>query len=152
MFSLCPPDGPGAESRPPSHPRPPAHCKEEARLLQRLPAEVQLTGEQVFPFEEERKFKSHKCFWQRNTRKNTQRLQLGKEATTQNNNKIYPGCLFIKNGIMALWVMMSVCSAQYNVCVFSWKCLKRTVYLLYIWWCWGTFSSLSTSCRLFNLI
>lgn len=42
-----PPDGPGAESRPPSHPRPPTHRKEEARLLQRLPAEVQLTGEQV---------------------------------------------------------------------------------------------------------
>lgn len=43
-----PPDGPGAEGRPPSHPRPPTHSKEEARLLQRLPAEVQLAGEQVF--------------------------------------------------------------------------------------------------------
>lgn len=42
------PDGPGAESRPPSHPWPPDDYKEEARLLQRLPAEVQLTGEQVF--------------------------------------------------------------------------------------------------------
>lgn len=43
-----PPDGPGAEGRPPSHPRPPTHSEEEARLLQRLPAEVQLAGEQVF--------------------------------------------------------------------------------------------------------
>ncbi|XP_067365267.1 zinc finger protein 385D isoform X3 [Channa argus] len=36
-------DGPGAESCPPSHPRPPSHCQKEARLLQCLPAEVQLT-------------------------------------------------------------------------------------------------------------
>lgn len=48
MSLSVPPDGPGAESCPPSHPRPPTHCKEKARLLQRLPAEVQLTGEQVF--------------------------------------------------------------------------------------------------------
>ncbi|KAF3692323.1 Zinc finger protein 385D Zinc finger protein 659 [Channa argus] len=37
--------GPGAESCPPSHPRPPSHCQKEARLLQCLPAEVQLTAE-----------------------------------------------------------------------------------------------------------
>lgn len=52
ILSLCvflhPPDGPGAESRPPSHPRTPSHRQEEARLLQRLPTEVQLTGEEVF--------------------------------------------------------------------------------------------------------
>lgn len=47
-LSLHPPDGPGAESCPPSHPRPPTHRQKEARLLQRLPAEVQLTGEKVF--------------------------------------------------------------------------------------------------------
>lgn len=42
FLSVClpprPPDGPGAESCPPSHSRPPSHRKEEARLLQRLPA------------------------------------------------------------------------------------------------------------------
>jgi len=52
------PDGPRTEGRPPSHPRPPSHHhrKEEARVLQRLPAEVQLAGEQRSSPEEERKF------------------------------------------------------------------------------------------------
>lgn len=48
-LSVCvrPPDGPGAESRPPSHPRHLSHRQEEACVLQRLPAEVQLTGERL---------------------------------------------------------------------------------------------------------